>query len=114
MSADGQGGHASLRDYLRTGSVDLQAVRLDRAFPARDFLDHVFREIFGTAPLGRHANYADIIEPCLDRRRRVARAQQWTRLPLRSLSTPQNIVGPSPHPPRWSSVSERRGLGGGV
>src|SRR5260370_29709108 len=56
-------------DAKKPASVHLQTGSLDRTFPARDLLDHIFGKVFGPAPLRCNADYADGVKPRLDPRR---------------------------------------------
>ena len=54
-------------DAQKPASIHLQTGSLDRTFPARDLLDHIFGKVFGPAPFWCNADYADGVKPCLDR-----------------------------------------------
>src|SRR5260370_7370154 len=56
-------------DAQKPASIHLQTGSLDRTFPARDLLNHIFGKVFGPAPLRCNADYADGVKPRLDPRR---------------------------------------------
>src|SRR3954447_17721138 len=52
----------------RSGSIDLQPARFDRAFPARHFVGDEFGKVFRRSAVGRDTGYTDLQHPAFDHR----------------------------------------------